>query len=218
MNALAQTEAHLQQLLEQKEMLEAEIAGHLTNAITRKAAGNTTGALSHLRRKKMKSDRMESITTMIAQTKHVLQALRKATGASKPPSNEIDRVSAILSKSLLPEVSQEELNAALREAEHATYLKNMERGVANAAAEAKLADEAAVAPVPGSAASYKNSANGTTLPPVVRPMVVSGPAPVNPGVPMISPYPVRVGGKSRRRYGRLSKSRRRGKKTIRRRR
>jgi hypothetical protein len=201
MNAEAQAEAHLQRLQEEKEGLQADIAGHLTNAMTRKAAGNKTGALSHLKRRKIKEDRIAAIDTRIGRAQALLRVLRQ-TASSRGAAAEADRVSAILSKSLLPEMSEEELTAALRDVEHAVYLRNMERGMANAVA------------VPGSAAAYQNSVARTTLPAVVLPESGPGPRPVNPGVPMMSPYPVRIGGNSRKR--RLRKSRSRRNKTARR--
>lgn len=228
MNAVAKAEAHLQGLLEQKEGIEAEIARHWANAGTRVGAGNKTGAMTHLKIKKMKENRIKAIDTMIAQAQDLLRKLRRAMPASAAasssigsPFNEVDRMSAIVSRSLLPEVSEEELNAALREAEHSAYLRNIDRARANAAAEAPPVSTLnpiplksnAPAPLPGSAASYASVVPRTTLPALSR-EIVPGPMPVNPGTPMMSPYPVRIGGKSRKR--RLGKSRRSRNKTTRR--
>lgn len=228
-------QAHIRSLEERIAQVQSQIQENTNAAVARQQVGNRTGAMSRLRMRRLKRDRLALLQGQLAEARELL-AIRQPQAAALPNNaqtifNNIDRIAAASARSLLPAMSEAELDEEMRRAEHAQYLANMARGAANAAsasagvgagagAAANAAPAPAVAPnatpvvagppPPGSAASYAN---------VVRtdaPSSSSGPVQSVPGGPTYSRYPIRIGGKSRRHRarGRRSKSRRRPHKTT----
>jgi hypothetical protein len=226
-NAITKLEAHLAKLEKQKQESEEKVAKLRTNALANKTRGNGNAAKQKIRMFLMHEKRIAQLNGMIANTHFMLSKLVQA---------QVEKVSSILARPLMKMTAENEAalhaemerltqNAATTSsAEHAAYVTNMRRGLENAAAAAGAGNgnpvkNAGPQPTPGSPAYYNWLSK--TMPPVntsARLPVEVSPAPLPGfGIPAMG-APTRVGGKSRRRHGRLSKSIRRSKKTIRRRR
>jgi hypothetical protein len=234
-NILNNLEVQLANLEQQKQESEEKIAKLRTNALANKTRGNVNAAKQKIKMFLMHEKRIAQLNGMI----HNINVM-----ISKVLQTRVNKVSSILARPLMKMTAENEAaleaemkaltqNAATTSsAEHAAYVTNMRRGLENAVAAAGAGagngtplqtvvavKNAGPQPTPGSPAYYNWLSK--TMPPVnttARLATQANPAPLTGfGIPVMG-APTRVGGKSRRRHGRLSKSRRRSKKTIRRRR
>ncbi len=216
---VSRLQEHIASLEERIAEVQTQIQQNTNAAVTRRDAGNMNGAKQYIRIRKLKRDRLALLEAQLVEAMDQLAELQPQ-GAALPNNlqgifNNIDRIAASSARSLLPEMSEAEFDEEMRRAQHAQYLANMARGAANAAA-------ANAAPAPTSSwISFNPFAPGASLPPstlnALQRRTNAAEAP-QPGMPVQSPYPIRIGGKSRR-HRRSGKSRsRKHKTTLRRRR
>lgn len=221
-NTINKLEAHVANLEKEKSETEEKIGKLKRNALTNKTRGNINAAKQKIRLFMMHEKRLINLNGMIYNANVMI---------SKLLQTQVNKVSSILSRPLMKmsaeneaalEAQMEAISrnaAATPSAEHASYLRNMGRGLANASAAAGApvaAPDAAPDAVParppnGSPAYYQWLTN--TQPELferVNASVVREPGPVmtGPGIPVMG-VPPRVGGKSRRMKGKRKASRRR---------
>ncbi len=218
---VSRLQEHIASLKQRIAEVQTQIQQNTNAAVTRRDAGNMNGAKQYIRIRKLKRDRLALLEAQLVEAMDQLAELQPQA-AALPNNlqgifNNIDRIAAASARSLLPEMSEAEFDEEMRRAQHAQYLANMARGAANAASA-----NAASVPVPTSSwISFNPFAPGASLPPstlnALQRRTNAAEAP-QPGMPVQSPYPIRIGGKSRRLRRRSGKSRRRKHKTTLRRR
>jgi len=212
-NTLPKMEAHLAHLVEEKEKLEIEIEQFKRNASANKEKGNNASAKRKITLYLMKRKRVKQLTSMIDTANLMILAIL---------NEQSNKVSSILSKSLMnmtrenEAALQRQMNALTRNAaytssaEHASYLKNMERGLHNAAAapaEERGGVNTGPQPTPGSPAYYNRLLR--TMPYFPQHTATEMARPSGPGIPLYGSSPFVVGGTSRHtRTGRKASRRR----------
>ena len=202
-NAIGQLEAQVAKLQLQKEEAEAKIATLRRNATANKTRGNINAAKQKVKMFLLLEKRVKNLNGMISNAESMLTKLLQT---------KVNKVSSVLARPLMKMTAENEaaLEAELEaigrnaeatpSAEHASYLRNMERGLLNAAAATERAANVVAKPTPGSPAYYNW---WSKLVPRVPPRAVEvntgvGSAPVTgPGIPVMG-APPRLGGKSRR--------------------
>ena len=202
-NAIGQLEAQVAKLQLQKEEAETKIATLRRNATANKTRGNINAAKQKVKMFLFLEKRVKNLNGMISNAESMLAKLLQT---------KVNKVSSVLARPLMKMTAEnEEALAAEMEAigrnaeatpsaEHASYLRNMERGLLNAAAATERAASAVAKPTPGSPAYYNWwSKLVPRVPPravEVNTGVVSAPV-TGPGIPLMG-APPRLGGKSRR--------------------
>ncbi len=202
-NAIGQLEAQVAKLQLQKEEAEAKIATLRRNATANKTRGNINAAKQKVKLFLLLEKRVKNLNGMISNAESMLAKLLQT---------KVNKVSSVLARPLMKMTAENEaaLEAEMEaigrnaevtpSAEHASYLRNMERGLLNAAAATEKAASVVAKPTPGSPAYYNW---WSKLVPRVPPRAVEvntgvGSAPVTgPGIPVMG-APPRLGGRSRR--------------------